>query len=113
MKIAHKELLTAEDMSVDFESEAILIDQIYGLSFQAVSTGAPVGSFAIQLSNDLTDRKDEVVNWTTYTASAAAVSAAGNTFINYDGVHAKWARLIYTATSGTGAATVIYFGKGA
>lgn len=112
MKIAHKELLIGADMSADFESEAILVDQIYGLSFQAVATGSPVGSFAIQLSNDLTDKKADVTNWTTYAASAAAVSAAGNTFINYDGVHAKWARLIYTATSGTGTATVIYFGKG-
>jgi hypothetical protein len=113
MKIAHKELLTAQSMATSFQSDAILIDQIYGLSFQAVATGSPVGSFAIQLSNDLTDSKSAVTNWTTYTASAAAVSAAGNTFINYDGVHAKWARLIYTATSGTGSASVIYFGKGA
>lgn len=114
MKIAHKKLLTESDMSdATISTEAILIDQIYGMSFQAVYTGSPVGSLIVELSNDITSEGESVTNWTECSDTEVSISAAGNSLINYDGVHAKWARVTYTKTSGTGSLSLTYFAKGA
>lgn len=101
------------------------VNQLYDLSIQANWTGAPVGTFTIQVSNDNVplaastgnpvgpDPAANVVNWSTYTGSAVTTTAmAGNWMWITQLAPYKWVRLSYTATSGTGTVTANFFAKG-
>src|ERR1700678_2049660 len=72
-------------------SIGIEVNQLYSWSIQAEWTGAPVGTFTIQVSNDIvpiasstsnpvgTDPAANVVNWSTYTGSAVVTTgSSGN-----------------------------------
>lgn len=112
MKFANEKIISQADMSTSFLSKAILLDQIYGFSFQAVFTGSPVGSFKLQASNDDVKNESDVTNWTDVADSSAAVSAAGDLTYNYEGCFFKWVRIVYTAGSGSGSCNVVYASKG-
>lgn len=103
----------------------IEVNQLYDLSIQAVWTGAPVGTFTIQVSNDIVpltpstsnpvgpDPAANVVNWSTYTGSAVVTSGTpGNWMWITQLAPYKWVRLSYTATSGTGTLNANFFAKG-
>ncbi len=120
MRFAPVPLLTNGDMSASLASNGENVNQIFMYSIQAVFTGAPVGSFKLQLSNDNVpmgingqDPAINVVNWVDYTGSDAAITAAGNfMWIISDGGY-QWVRVVYTRTSGTGTCNILYNGKGA
>lgn len=112
MKFANEKIISQADMSASFNSKAILLDQIYGFSFQAVFTGSPVGSFKLQASNDDVKNESDVSNWTDVADSTAAVNAAGDLTYNYEGCFFKWVRIVYTFSSGSGSCNVVYASKG-
>ena len=113
MKFANEKIISAADMSSSFLSEPILLDQIYGYSFQAVFTGSPNGTFKIQCSNDDVNSSSSVVGWSDVGSSSQAISAAGDLFYNIDAAFYKWVRIVYTRSSGSGSCDVVYFAKGA
>lgn len=102
-------ILSACDMSTaSCTSIGVDLNQLNLLAMQAVYTGAPVGTLKVQVSNDNVvvglgaDPASNVVNWTDYTGSSVAISAAGNTLYNMTFAGYRWARIVYTKTSGTG-----------
>ena len=117
--------MTNQQMTTSSNSIGIDINQEFSWSIQVEWTGAPVGSFTIQVSNDIVpvapitgnpvgpDPAANVVNWSTYTGSTVVVSgSAGNwMYISQLGPY-RWVRLAYTATSGSGSMSAVMFGKG-
>lgn len=93
------------------------INQLSQYTIQAVYTGSPVGTFTLQVSTDQVptgvgaDPASNVVNWTTYTGSSQAISAAGNFVWNVFPAGYHWVRLLYTKTSGTGSLSAEFNGK--
>jgi hypothetical protein len=105
--------MDAVSMGADATSEGILIDQIFGLSFQCVYTGSPVGDLYIQASCDDVAKPELATTWTNISGATVAISAAGSTLFNIDKPYYKFVRVFFDRTSGSGALTVTYNGKGA
>jgi hypothetical protein len=116
---------TNQSMTTSSTSIGTDINQEFSWSIQVEWTGAPVGTFTIQVSNDIVpvaastgnpvgpDPAANVVNWSTYTGSAVPVTgSAGNwMWISQLGPY-RWVRLAYAATSGTGTMSAVLYGKG-
>lgn len=112
-------------MTTSSKSIGIDINQEFAWSIQATWIGVPVGTLTIEVSNDIVpvassatnpvgpNPAANVVNWTTYTGSAVAVTGTdGNwMYISQIGPY-RWVRLSYTAISGTGTMNAVLFGKG-
>lgn len=104
-------------MATSITSPPTFIGQIPGLSYDLTWTGAPVGTFSVQVSN--TYRQDSygtVVNagsWNTLPPSAftgtypVPSGTPGNGFLDVVGTEAAWIRLVYNYTSGSGNLTVV------
>lgn len=115
---------TAADISVTVNTPPMLLANLAGFSYQAVLTGAPVGTLKLQMSNDRGNTTNNgqaasgsttnagVTNWTDITGSSFAVAAAGNWGWDYTLPGFRWVRLVYTATSGTGSMSVTFQAKG-
>lgn len=117
-------VVSAGDMSGNITSQATVLQSITGVGYAVSWAGtAPVGSLAVQVSNDYSLNSEGAVNnagtWTTITlnvggtpASSIAISGnTGNGFIDIDSTMAYAIRVVYTAGSGVGALTVIVTGK--
>ncbi len=99
-------ILTAGDMSqATLTSSSVDMTEFALGAIQAVFTGAPVGTFKLQISNDGTTFSD-------YTGSSAAISAAGDFIWNLVDAGYLSVRLVYTKTSGTGSVTAKAVAKG-
>lgn len=104
-------------MAADITSDPIWLQNIVNYNIQLVFTGVPVGSFKLQISNDLgnpeavlQDNRDfQIVNWTDMADSNQAISAAGNHSYEVQNAGHRWVRLIWTFTSGTGTMTSYRF----
>lgn len=112
-------ILNSGDASITQNTQAVYIANIAGFSYQAVLTGAPVGTLKLQMSNDagtITSAAAHtgtgVTNWTDITGSSFAVAAAGNWGWDYTLPAFRWVRLVYTPTSGTGTISVTVSAKG-
>lgn len=112
MKFANEKILVDADMSADFVSAPILIDQIFGYSFQAFFDDAPDGSFKLQASNDDVPLPAMVENWSDVASSTITVSASGDAMWNVTNAFYKWVRIVWTFSSGTGLAQITYASKG-
>jgi hypothetical protein len=99
---------TAVPLVSSYQSLPLKTDRTEFVSIQATWTGTPTGSFTIQLSNDPTDNPSVVSNWTDYSGSALAVAGAGGTNMWNMQCAAKWFRLNYNFTSGTGTLTSVW-----
>lgn len=87
-------VISAGDMSTaSLTSTVVNKPNHHHVSFQCVATGAPVGTYTLQESNDGT-------NWET--VSTLAITAAGSARLEAIFVTAPKVRLVYTRTSGTG-----------
>ena len=105
MKFTDKnDYLSAESMAGDIAGDAILLDQIYGYSWQCVWTGTPQGNIIHQVSNDGT-------TWFDLDTQAAG-GAAGTKLFEKNGAFYKYTRIFFDFTASTGALTVKFFGKG-
>lgn len=112
----HNQSLTLDSTnmaSATITSRGVWLGHIADFSIQLVFTGAPVGTFKLQASNDVgTEDKGGagwsdtgVTHWTDLDSSQA-ISAAGDLMYNYRGAGFRWVRVVYTKTSGTGTITV-------
>jgi hypothetical protein len=107
------------DASVSQQSEAVDLNYRYGVAFQAVFTGSPVGTISLQGSCDYGARNPQqaggnyqIVNWTDIANSSASVTGAGTVSWNFQGSFYKWIRVIYTASSGSGTISIRANSKG-
>jgi hypothetical protein len=112
------QLISAGNMIANINSPGIDLQDIKGISLQAIYTGSPNGTLKVQVSNDIVDvgssndQASSVINWTDYPSSSVAISAAGSSIWNYDGFNYRWIRLVFTFSSGTGTLNVSFSGKG-
>ena len=97
--------IAAGDMSGTITGSTLDIWDIDLMSFQIDYTGTPTGTFSVEVSND-------EATWTELTLSTAVLAAgsADNHFIDCE-TSARYIRLKYTFTSGTGSLDAKSFGK--
>jgi hypothetical protein len=123
MNIANNPLvLDGTDMASTITSDPIWLANIINYNIQIVFTGSPVGTFTLQISGDAgnpnapfqVDRDYQITHWTTMQGSSQAIAASGDHSYEVQNSGHRWARLIYTKTSGTGTITSCRFAlKGA
>lgn len=105
------------DISASRNSNPIGIqDLTYGLlNIHVVTTGTAAGTLNIQFSNDdggtTTPSSATITNWNTDTTYTTSVSGAGNYTFNVPSAGARWCRIAYTASSGTGTIAARWVGR--
>lgn len=113
MRIGNEDFIaegTQTSMATSFNSTPVWLGHICNYSIQLVFTGAPVGTFKLQASDDYgnpslapTQQYQGVVNWTDITGSPQPIAAAGNHMWTVANAGYRWVRFVWT---GTGAATL-------
>lgn len=113
MNVKNYTLVSAGDLSANFNSPSIGLEFYSVYSIQCVWTGTPVGFLKLQISNDPPVYTTPVVNWSDYTGTTTATGgAAGNFMYNvFPGAYC-WVRVVYTSTSGAGSLLINVTGKG-
>lgn len=104
-------------MATQIISPATNINMQPGISYDLLWTGAPVGTFAVQVSNTYRQSPAGVVvnagNWNTLPTSSftgtypVPAGTPGNGFLDVVGTEAAWVRIVYNPVSGTGNLTVV------
>jgi hypothetical protein len=107
-----KKIVDAVSMAANINSTGVDLQGLTEYSIQAVYSGSPTGTLKLQISNDLVSDASLVTNWTDYTGSSVAISAAGNTMYKIDRSGERWARLVYTFSSGSGTLNVVLSAQG-
>lgn len=115
IRVKNEDLLngTTPDLSGNWSSEAIPLESIEDFSIQLIFTGAPVGSFKLQGSNDpgqaLANTRalmsSKIVNWTDIGDSTQAIAASGDHLYTVRDAAYNWVRVVWTFSSGTGSIT--------
>lgn len=99
-------------MSGDLTTAAIDVRSFPYAAIQAVWTGTPTGTFSVDGSIDNVQNPSQVTNWfPTGTSVNNPAGSADSTLINLQGVGFSWLRLSYTAGSGSGSLSVLFFAK--
>lgn len=88
-------IVTNATMSGNITSIPIQLNQDFAYAVAAVWTGTPVGTLKLQASIDN-------VTYIDITGSPTPVSGPGNFMWNVEVCAYQFARMVYTATSGTG-----------
>lgn len=101
-------ILVNESMASSFESSILALDFVNFFSVQAVFTGSPSGTFKIQVSNDVNSSPS---NWSDLGDSSQAISAAGDIMWDISSAGYKWAKVVYTRTSGSGTCNAVAITK--
>lgn len=118
-------VITAGDMSqTTITSSPTVLQSLTRASYAVSWSGlTPVGTLAVQVSNDYSLNPDGSTNnagtWNTLTlelngtfvTSIPVTGNTGNGFIDIDGTAAYAIRLVYTKGSGTGTLTATVMGK--
>jgi len=114
--LINKPIINAASMASNINGPVTIIQRLPGISYDIQWTGTPTGTFTVQVSNSyFTDNEGNVIgtpNWTNLpTASFSGTypvpsGSAGAGFLDVVGTEAYAVRLIYTASSSTGALTV-------
>lgn len=110
-------VLTASSMATSLTSEVTILNQKSGAGYDLNWTGAPVGSFSVEISNTVTldaeGNVDVPGSWTpvTLTTNITASGSPDNAFINLAGLECYAVRLVFTRTSGTGTLNAVICGK--
>lgn len=114
-------LVNAVSMASAITSAPTNINKLPGLSYDLVWTGTPTGTFAVQVSNSYTQNPDGSAaaagSWNSLPSSAftgtypVPAGSAGFGFLDVVGTEAAWARLVYTASGGSGNLTVVVAAK--
>lgn len=107
MRVTPKIIVEAGDMSADIVSTTVQLDQDFGYSIQAVWGGTPTGSFFLEAS-------DDQVTWVeVFNSRVDIVAEDGKVMWNCWGTTTyAWARLSYTAGSGSGTLVARTFIRG-
>lgn len=118
MRIGNDDLnIDGTAMASSITSDPIFLGHIVNYSVQIFFSGAPVGSFKLQLSNDKgyeassdEDNRDHgITHWTDITSSNQAILAAGDHSYNVVNAGYRWVRLVWTPTSGSGTINSAHF----
>lgn len=113
--------VTSVTIDADKSSDPILLKNIAQAMIQIKfgTGGTPAGTFKLQVSNDPGRESKggaanvtEVTNWTDYTGSSQAITTDGDHAWNLANIGYKWARVVYTRTSGSATLTGRVNGKG-
>lgn len=113
MRIFNDQLNIGTDLSTNQTSDPIWLGHIVNYAIQIFFSGTPGGNFKLQVSNDEgnpsapkeADRDFKIENWTDVADSAFTVSAAGDVFWDVQDAGARWVRVLWTQTSGSGTIT--------
>lgn len=92
----YDQLVVDGDMSSDITSASTNIMNTDRVGYQLSYSGTPTGTFSVQVSND-----ESVWVDVTFDSTPTAAGQAGTDFLEVE-TAAKFVRLVYTATSGTG-----------
>lgn len=109
--------LSSVSMSANVTSSVTNIAYLDNIGVQFNFTGAPVGTFNVQVSADYNeDTQRNVINpgsWTSLTLSPAptAAAAASTIYVDLNQLSAPWIRSGYTASSGSGVLSTYVTGK--
>lgn len=110
VEAAHANLLpSSTTLDADRASDPMRIDRCSKAAIQLVWTGAAVGNWTLQYSCDATNEPGAVTNWTDVDTQAAGGAAGNHIFDCQTG--ARWVRVFYDFTSGTGTWTVAQCSK--
>lgn len=110
-------VITNAAMTGNVTSAVTLKNEISGINYSVVYTGAPVGTFSVEASDDYSVNPDGSVHnagtWNTLPTTPAVVAsgAPGNGMIEVVTI-AYATRLVYTFTSGTGTLNATVVGQG-
>lgn len=117
-------VITNGSMSANITSNVTILQSITGVGYSLSWSGSsPVGTAAVQVSNDYSVFPNGSVNnagtWTTLELEVngsivSAIDITGNTgtaFIEIQKTHAYAIRLVYTRTSGSGTLNAVIMGK--
>lgn len=112
------QVFTNVAMSANRTSEIVEIKNQDNIGVQLVWTGAPVGTFDVQIS--MTYQEDQFGNvtdagtWTSLplSPSITAAGSADNAYIDLNQMSAMYVRVVYTRVSGTGTLNGFVDGKG-
>lgn len=105
------------DISASRNSNPIGIQFLpYGLlHIHVVTTGTAAGTLNIQFSNDdggtAQPALATITNWNSDPTYTTSVSGAGNYSFNIPYAGARWCRIAYTASSGTGTIAARWSGR--
>lgn len=92
---AHRIIIDG-NMASNITSEAVDVSRMDNISVEAIYTGSPNGTLTLQGSNS----KE---NWASVnTSENIAISSASNDIMVFANYAFKWARVVYTASSGSG-----------
>ena len=93
-------------MASSFYSPALRLDLVELGSISVDWTGTPVGTFTLEVSNEAVAESPSSGSFGTIGGSSLAVSAAGQqTWMFTSKYYARWIRLAWTSTSGSGTLT--------
>ncbi|HET7379798.1 MAG TPA: hypothetical protein VFJ24_07145 [Gaiellales bacterium] len=101
-------------------SDPVSIQALAGISFQAVWTGTPTGTFSFEVSNNYDQQNPGLASakWTVVSSSffsnlsnVQPAGGAGDAVIELRGMKVKWVRLKYTNSAGAGSLDVWAHGK--
>ena len=117
------ELTAAGSLAADFTSEPFLANNMSRFSAQFVSTSTAVGSIKLQGSNDAgaftsvaasgkVTGASGITNWDDVDGATLAIPSARSYSLGVINPEFRWYQLVYTRTSGTGAATIRVNGVG-
>lgn len=110
-------LAAGVSMASSVATKPLLIPMESMASFSLVWTGSPVGTFALETSDDYTvDAMGNPANAGTWNAlplseTPTAAGTSGNDFINASTLAGYAVRVKYNSTSGTGSLTVVASAK--
>jgi hypothetical protein len=111
MRYVNDEIISGEDVAENQESIAIDASYLFQVSVQAnISGTTPAGTLKIQCSNDKIVASNLAantvpVNWSDIPDADVAVTDEGSFVIPRTELSYQWIRLVWTASSGTGAIT--------
>lgn len=104
--------LSATTMASSFVSSALNVKDVREFAIQAAFTGAPVGTFKLQISCDEgSPNGTSVTNWDDLPDSQKSITTSGSHSWNIAGASYTWVRISYLATSGTGSCTARFVKK--
>lgn len=100
--------ISAGDMSGNITSGVTSIQYLDNIGVQFNFTGAPTGTFQIQVSADYAQDEfgnvQNAGNWIpiTFSSNPVAAGSAGSVYVDLNQLSAPWMRLAYVFTSGSG-----------
>lgn len=104
-------------LASSYTSPAFSVSQFDNLAIQLNFTGTPTGTFTVQAALDYDPNASSLPGtWVTVSLNGTTLSAAGaasQILIEYPYVCVPYLRVVYTASSGTGALDIWVSGKAA